>query len=83
MGAKRGRWRQVVSVPLQIAIDRAKATLGVMLAGLAAIFLVVIILLNVLLSILIVRPVRQMSLVADQISTGDMSAPEIEPKRPR
>ena len=71
---------QIVSVPLQIAIDRARQTLGLTLGGLAAIFLVVIILLNVLLSTLIVRPVRKMSLVADQISTGDMSAPEIEPK---
>lgn len=71
---------QVVSVPLQIAIDRAWQTLILTLGGLAGIFLVVIVILNVLLSTLIVRPVRQMSLVADQISTGDMSAPEIEPK---
>jgi protein-histidine pros-kinase len=47
---------------------------------LAGIFLVVIVLLNVLLTTLIVRPVRQMSVIADEISTGNMGAPEIEPK---
>jgi protein-histidine pros-kinase len=71
---------QVVTVPLQVALDRANTTLRVYLGGLAGIFLVVIVLLNVLLTTLIVRPVRQMSVIADEISTGNMGAPEIEPK---
>jgi len=71
---------QVVTVPLQVALDRANTTLRVYLGGLAGIFLVVIVLLNILLTTLIVRPVRQMSVIADEISTGNMSAPEIEPK---
>ena len=71
---------QVVTVPLQVALDRAYRTLGLYLAGLAGVFLVVLILLNILLSTLIVRPVRRMSAIADEISTGNMNAPEIEPK---
>jgi protein-histidine pros-kinase len=71
---------QVVTMPLQVALDRAYRTLGLYLAGLAGVFLVVLILLNILLSTLIVRPVRRMSAIADEISTGNMSAPEIEPK---
>jgi protein-histidine pros-kinase len=71
---------QVVTMPLQVALDRAYRTLGLYLAGLAGVFLVVLILLNILLSTLIVRPVRRMSAIADEISTGNMNAPEIEPK---
>lgn len=71
---------QVVTVPLQVALDRAYRTLGLYLAGLAGVFLVVLILLNILLATLIVRPVRRMSAIADEISTGNMNAPEIEPK---
>jgi protein-histidine pros-kinase len=71
---------QVVSVPLQIALDRANNTLKLTLGGLVVVFLVVVVLLNVLLTTLIIRPVRQMSVIADEISTGNLSAPEIEPK---
>jgi HAMP domain-containing protein len=71
---------QIVTVPLQVALDRANKTLQVYLGGLAAVFLVVIVLLNILLTTMIVRPVRRMSAIADEISTGNMNAPEIEPK---
>ena len=71
---------QVVTVPLQVALDRANASLKIYLGGLAGVFLVVIVLLNVLLTTMIVRPVRRMSTIADEISTGNMNAPEIEPK---
>jgi protein-histidine pros-kinase len=71
---------QVVTVPMQVALDRANRTILVYLGGLAGVFLVVILLLNLLLTRLIIRPVRQMSVTADEISTGNLSAPEIEPK---
>lgn len=71
---------QVVTVPLQVAIDRAGQSLKIYLGGLAGVFLVVVALLNILLTTMIVRPVRRMSDIADEISTGNMNAPEIEPK---
>ena len=71
---------QVVTVPLQVARDRANATLRLYLGGLAVVFLLVIVLLNILLTILIVRPARRLSVIADEISTGNMDAPEIEPR---
>jgi protein-histidine pros-kinase len=71
---------QVVTVPLQVAVDRANRALQFYLGGLAVVFLVVVVLLNILLTTMIVRPVRRMSLIADEISTGNMDAPEIEPK---
>ncbi|MBV5275433.1 MAG: DUF3365 domain-containing protein [Lamprocystis purpurea] len=71
---------QVVSVPLQVALDRANTALKLYLGGLAGVFLVMMVLLNILLTTMIVRPVRRMSLIADEISTGNMNAPEIQPK---
>jgi len=71
---------QVVTVPLKVALDRANQRIWLYLGGLAAIFLAVMVLLNILLTTLIVRPVRRMSAIADEISTGNMGAPEIEPK---
>ena len=71
---------QIVTVPLQVALDRANKTMQIYLGGLSVVFLVVIVLLNILLTTMIVRPVRRMSVIADEISTGNMSAPEIEPK---
>lgn len=71
---------QVVTVPLKVAVDRANETLTVYLGGLAGVFLLIIVLLNILLTTLILRPVRRISVTADEISTGNMDAPEIAPK---
>jgi len=71
---------QVVTVPFKVALERARQTLVLYLGSLAGVFLVVLILLNILLTTLIIRPVRRMSEIADEISTGNMSAPEIEPR---
>jgi protein-histidine pros-kinase len=65
---------QVVSVPFASAAANAnkefRAFMSLLLAVFAAAFLVV----NVLLYQLVVRPVRQIALVADKVSLGDMSA---------
>jgi nitrogen fixation/metabolism regulation signal transduction histidine kinase len=44
------------------------------------VFVVVFIVLNIMLSWLIVRPIRRMSLAADGISTGDFNQPEFSEK---
>ena len=71
---------QVVTLPLQVAITRAWHTFGLYMGVLGGIFVLMLALLNLMLSAMIVRPVRKMSRIADAISTGDMNAPEIEPK---
>jgi HAMP domain-containing protein len=73
-------WKLVVTLPLQVAIERAWKTFGLYMGVLGGIFLLMLILLNLMLSAMIVRPVRRMSQIADAISTGDLTAPEIEPK---
>jgi protein-histidine pros-kinase len=68
---------QIVSVPMQLAIDRANRTFVVFLAGLAAVFLVTAVLLNIMLYYLVVRRVQRISQTANEVSLGAMSAPEI------
>jgi nitrogen fixation/metabolism regulation signal transduction histidine kinase len=63
-------------VPLQNA-ERAFATF---MASLAIVFVAVFVVLNVMLSWLIVRPIRKMSESADKISTGEFGEPEFNEK---
>ncbi len=67
---------QIVSVPTSVALERADAAFKVYLGGLAAVFLVIFVLLNLLLHFVIVKPVRRISAIASEISLGNMDAPE-------
>jgi HAMP domain-containing protein len=67
---------QIVSVPMQVALDRANQLLIVYLAGLTVVFALTILLLNVVLHFVIIRPIRQMSAIAVEVSLGKNDAPE-------
>lgn len=67
---------QVVTVPMDIPVRNADRALKAFLASLAAVFAVVFLALNLMLSWLIVRPIRQMSHSANRISTGDFDVAE-------
>jgi HAMP domain-containing protein len=67
---------QVVTVPMEIPIRNAERTFKTFMASLAAVFAVVFVVLNLMLSWLIVRPIRRMSQAADKVSTGDFEVPE-------
>ena len=67
---------QVVSVPERVPLQRADRTLMLFLAGLAGVFVVMIVVLNVLLHVIIIRPVRRISALAGEISLGNMEAAE-------
>jgi protein-histidine pros-kinase len=67
---------QIVSVPMQVALDRANQAFRVYLLALVAVFAVTIVLLNLLLHYVIVKPIRRMSAIASDISLGNMDAPE-------
>lgn len=67
---------QVVTVPMDVPIANANHVFGTFMASLAAVFAVVFVVLNVMLSWLIVRPIRTMSQAADKVSTGDFDVPE-------
>ncbi len=67
---------QVVSVPMSLPIHNANEAFKVFMGSLAAIFVVTFIVLNVMLSVMIIRPISRMSGAADKISTGDFNVPE-------
>ena len=67
---------QIVSVPMQVALDRANEAFKVYLLALVAVFAVTIVLLNLLLHFVIVKPIRRMSEIAGEVSLGNMDAPE-------
>jgi HAMP domain-containing protein len=67
---------QIVSVPMQVALDRGNEAFKVYLLALVAVFAVTIVLLNLLLHFVIVKPIRRMSEIASEVSLGNMDAPE-------
>lgn len=69
---------QIVTVPMTVAITKANRMFILLISGLAAVFLVMLILLNLLLHYLVVRPVRRMSALASEVSLGNLDAPEYE-----
>jgi methyl-accepting chemotaxis protein len=71
---------QVVSVPMALPIKNANDTFMVFMGSLAAIFLATFVVLNVMLSQMILRPIARMSKAADRISTGDFNVPEFTGK---
>lgn len=71
---------QVVSVPMTLPIENANRAFYTFMVSLTGVFVVVFIILNVMLSLLIVRPITRMSEAANEISTGNMSIPEFGEK---
>jgi HAMP domain-containing protein len=67
---------QIVSVPMRVALDRAHQLFLLVFGGLAAVFLVTLLLLNLVLHFMIIRPIRQMSAIAGEVSLGNTGAPE-------
>ena len=69
---------QIVSVPMSVPIERANQTFSVFMAGLVIVFVVVVLLLNLMLQFVVVRPVVRMSQMADAVSMGEEDVPELE-----
>ena len=67
---------QVVSVPMALPVRNANRAFYTFMLSLSAVFLTLFIILNVMMSLLIVRPIRRMSAAADKISTGDLDIAE-------
>ena len=68
---------QIVSVPMSLAIRKADSAFLAFMASLTGVFVVLFMILNIMLSMLIVRPIRSMSAAADKISVGEMDVPEL------
>ncbi len=67
---------QVVSVPMSLPIENAYRAFHTFMILLAAVFAAVFVVLNLMLSWMIVRPIHRMSRAADRVSTGDFELEE-------
>jgi HAMP domain-containing protein len=67
---------QIVSVPLGVPLQRADQTFKVFITSLIGVFVAVGIVLNLMVWMLVVRPVTKLSALADRVSQGDLDAPE-------
>ncbi len=67
---------QIVSVPMSLPIANANRAFYTFMISLSAVFLALFIILNVMMSMFIVKPITNMSSAADKISTGDMDIDE-------
>jgi protein-histidine pros-kinase len=71
---------QIVSVPMALPLQRAASNFNLFIGSLVGVFVVVGIVLNLMIWLVVVRPVTQLSELADRVSQGDMSAPEFAAK---
>lgn len=69
---------QIVTAPMQLPIQRAKVAFTGFMASLAAVFAAIFVALNAMLVLLVTRPVRHLSKIADDVSMGNMNAPKFE-----
>jgi len=67
---------QVVSVPMAVPIRNARRAFLAFMGSLAAVFALVFVVLNAMLSRMIVHPISRMSRVADEVSTGNFDIAE-------
>jgi HAMP domain-containing protein len=67
---------QVVSVPYASAVANADKVFRTLMISMVGAFAAAFVVVNAVLYVLVVRPVRKIARVADQVSLGDMSAEE-------
>jgi protein-histidine pros-kinase len=68
---------QIVSVPLALPIRMANAAYRKLMTSLVLIAIVTLLVLNLALHFAVIRPVRRFSVMADEISKGNLDLPEL------
>lgn len=68
---------QIVSVPTAVPVDIASKAFHSLMLSLTLTFAALIIVTNVVLMVLIIRPVRRLAHVANQVSTGQLEGAEL------
>jgi len=66
---------RIVSVPIASAEASARRAFGAFVVSLSAVFGALLVVVNAFVYAVVVRPVRRMARIADQVSVGDSSAP--------
>ena len=66
---------QIVSVPLSVPLAKARNEFMIFMGSLIAIFLVIFVAINIMLNRLIIKRVREMAHISDEVSTGHDDVP--------
>jgi HAMP domain-containing protein len=69
---------QIVSVPTRVPLQRAQQAFTVFMGSVAAVFVVIGIVLNLMLYAMVIRPVSKLSRVADRLSLGELDVPDLD-----
>jgi protein-histidine pros-kinase len=69
---------QIVSVPLSLPLAKARKEFTIFMVSLVAIFGTIFIVINIMLGQIVVKRVREMAHVSDEISTGHLEVPEFK-----
>ena len=67
---------QIITVPMTLIAERAEETAILVGSALLAAFTLVLVLTNVMLTRVVIRPVKYLSQMAEHVSMGDFSVPE-------
>ena len=67
---------QVVTVPMSVPLARAQQTFTTFMFLLGGVFLLLLVLLNILLHFVVIRPVVRMAEIATEVSMGKPDVPE-------
>jgi HAMP domain-containing protein len=70
---------QIVTAPMQLPIKRARVVFTGFMISLATVFTAIFVAVNIMLITLVLRPVKRLSEVAEQVSLGNMDAEEFRP----
>ena len=68
---------QIVSVPMAVPVAMAEKAFQTLLGTLVGVFVFILVFLNILLWFIVIRPIRNLSSMADRVSTGDLEVPEV------
>ena len=71
---------QIVSVPMSLPLQRAEAMSRVFIVSMIAVFVLIGLLLNVLLHLVVIKPVRNIADNASRLSKGTLDTAELEVK---
>lgn len=71
---------QIVSVPMDVPIRMATAAFRTLVGSLVGVFVLTLVVLNLLLSVIVIKPMKTLSKMADDVSLGNLEVPEAKVK---
>ena len=69
---------QIISVPTQVPLELAEQAFKVFMGSITAVFVVIGIMLNLMLWLIVIRPMGKLSQFADRVSLGELDIPELK-----